>query len=398
MLTSSVLNSITFKEIDGKYPLRDNRMHIDRHHAMFRVIPFTQKYPIGHNVRLQFISDNYTVVPQMKLYTINGRLRRTIAGSLGSSYTGGVVDRWFFDHIVRCDAALADQCLYLEIINGQDTLRSEPFVITDLTDEINNGSMLYIKYKNADRESDKNDHYVDFSAIPYMDFFLPSVMMEPANEDSIEVLEGSMFETVVSATLYAGNRLKTAPMPEHMALKLTAASALDDFEVNGKQMIRKGAVSSTMFGQSTLMQLELNLVDKMVLGLNVDDFGITSSGGNDSMAIITKRNNAVDGNGWNIENPQGYMLHSIWITHDGASTATTATVTLGTAAGGTDLIDALQGEIPRTPFNFTAEKWKIYTQHYLKNPDVATQLFFSVAGAGAILQIIVNFERIIENP
>ena len=106
------------------------------------------------------------------------------------------------------------------------------------------------------------------------------------------------------------------------------------------------------------------------------------------MAIITKRNTAVTTAGWQIENPGGYMLHSIFIKHASGSIPSSASVKVGTTIGGDELLDTVQGTALKT------DNWKSYSRHYLNDPDSTSNIYVTVVGTGAIMDIIINFDTV----
>ena len=52
MITSSVLNSITFKYLDGVNPNKLNTLHANRKQEAFKVIPYCQPFNIGEKIYL----------------------------------------------------------------------------------------------------------------------------------------------------------------------------------------------------------------------------------------------------------------------------------------------------------------------------------------------------------
>ena len=392
MLTSSVLNSITFKNLDGGNPHRWNTLHENRKQAGFTTYQYCQQFNLNDVVYLQFTSDSATV-PTFRVY--NPYLTGTITGTLASSYTG-LDNRYFFNFTVTLSAAFHNKSFHFTVQQGSDLLTSESVLCRDLSTDITNGKIKVIKYTNLDRnESDLTDYFVDWSVVGdsdhYMFFYVEAVDIEMNESDESEILEGSQSKTIISANYYEGIQLKSGGIPEYMVEKIGTASSLDVFSVNDVEYVKDGGISIERFGNSTFKQTTLNLSVKNVIGLNVDDLGATETVSTTDMAIIPKRNTAVTTAGWQVENPDGYMLHSIWIKHAATSVSTTAVVTLGTSIAGTDLIDEVQGSLARADYSTI---WKQYSKHYLKNPDAATVIYFSVSGAGSVMDIIVNFDTV----
>lgn len=390
MITSSILNSVTFKDLSsGTFPNKWNRLHEDNRGGGFSIIPYCQKFNHGDIIYLQFTSDS-DVAPTLKIY--NPGYKTFVTGTLASSYIGDY-SRYFYNFEITLNSDYYGKKIYFTCEQGTTLLTSEPIFCTDLSEAITKGHIKRLKYTNLDRnESDLSDRWVDWSAIDYMYFYVESVDVDLFDSENVEVLEGSQSKTIISAVNYSGIQLKTDVLPDYMVLKLKAASNLDYFEVNEIQYVKEGESESERVQGSTSFQMTINLIEKNTIGLNVDDLGITFVNGFD-MAIIPKRNTGVTAAGWQVENPEGYMLHSVFIKH-ATTSAGDAVVKLGTTVSGDELIDEVQGSISRSEFS---TEWATFSRHYLKDPDNSSQLYFSVSGAGAVLDIIVNFDTVTES-
>ena len=397
MLISSVVNSISFKRLPGALPSRFNTLQRNRQVGQYRVIDYVQKFQSGENIKMQFMSDIATDIT-IEIYDMFDSLISTTTQAYAISYSG-IDSRYFFNYELSISEANYDKCIYLRVYQTKEDadydIISEPLMSTDLTEDIAAGRIMKIEYKNLDRISDSDDYFVDWSIIQSMFFYVEAVNFAPTTKNEVQALQGVKTETILSSLTYSGNELKTGAIPDYLSLKLITASSLDIFLINERQMISQGGASEAQFGQSTLLQTSINFTDKHVIGLNLDDLGIESEIINE-MAIISKNNSSVTTTGWTVEVPAGYMVHTVQITHSDTSVATTSYVKLGTSSGGDDLIDAIQGEIIRTEYNRAANKWKIFPKHYLRSADAATNLYFTVTGAGSVLSIFVNLEKILE--
>jgi hypothetical protein len=391
MITSSVLNSITFKYLNGGLPNKWNTLHENRKQGGFTVAPYCQKFNKDETIYLQFESDSATI-PTLKIYA--NQLYQEIAGTLVSSYSG-VDDRYFFNFEILLSASYYDKVVRTEVVQGAFTLTGEPIYYTDLAEEIEHGSIKLVKYTNLDRNnSDLSNYWVDWSVIDFMQFYVESVDIDPNDPEENEVLTGSQSKTIVSSSNFSGINFQTSGIPDYLELKIKAASSLDYFEINGLQYIKEGDVDSSRFGDTTLHEISVNLTEKNTVGLNVDDLGIEFIDQEEvPMSIIPKRNTAVTGAGWQIENPEGYMLHSAHITHASTS-AGDAVVKLGTTVGGDELIDIVQGDIKIAEYTIGSKKWKAYSFHFLKDPDNSSTLYLAATGAGAVLDVIINFDTV----
>lgn len=390
MITSSVLNSITSKYLDGGNPNKWNTLHANRKQGGFTVIPYCQKFQKDEIIYLQFESES-AVVPVMKLFA--PEFKEQINGTVVSSYSG-VNDRYFYNFELNLGATYYEKTIFYTVTQGLFTLTSEPFFYTDLTEKIENGEIKKVKYTNLDRNnSDLSSYWVDWSAIDFMQFYIEAVDVEPSDPEETEVLEGSQSKTIVSANNYSGINLQSSGIPDYLVLKLKAASSLDYFEVNGIQYIKDGNVDSSRFGNSTLHEISVSLTEKNTIGLNVDDVGIEFIDQEVvPMSIIPKRNTGVTGAAWQIQNPEGYMAHSMWVKH-ALTSAGDAVIKLGTTVGGSELVDEVQGNITLADYS---NVWRSYSLHYLEDPDNSSLFYLSMSGAGAVLDVIINFDTVTE--
>jgi hypothetical protein len=390
MITSSVLNSITFKHLDGGLPNKWNTLHENRKQGGFSVVQYCQKAQQAEVIPMQFTSES-TTLPTLKIYA--NQLYQEITGTLVSSYTG-ITTRYFFNFDVTLSSSYYGKVVRFEVEQDGDTLTGEPIFLTDLSEDITQGLIKKVKYTNLDRNnSDLSNYWVDWSVRSHMYFYIEAVDREPNDIEESEVLTGSQSKVIVSASNYSGVNLQTGGIPDYLLLKLKAASSLDYFEVNGDQYIKEGEVDSSPLGQSTLHEASVSLTEKNTVGLNVDNVGIQFIDEEEvPMTIIPKRNTNVTAAGWQVENPEGYMLHSVLIKHASGS-AGDAVLKLGTTVSGSEIIDEVQGNIKIAEWP-NSGVFRTYTHHFLKDADNAYTLYFTVTGAGAVLDIICNFDTI----
>jgi len=276
MISSSILNSVTFKNLTGSYPNAWNTLQANRRHGTFQVKRYFQKFNSNHVLYLQFTSELSTSV---NLKSFNGLTQiESITNTYTTSY--GTTDmRYFFNFVVTLDADYLNKEVYFTATQGTDVLTSEPILTKDLTADISRGRIKYIKYTNLDRvESDLDDRFIDWSALTstgkYMDFFIEGQDLSMKESDSTEVLEGSQSQTILSANYYSGRILKTGSIPDYMVTRLGMCSSLDIFMVNDIQYIKSGEIEQSNFGSSTLFQATINMTQKLAIGINVDNVGI----------------------------------------------------------------------------------------------------------------------------
>jgi len=388
MFSSSLANSIPFLNLDGGNPNIMNTLHENYKKGGFNVIPYCQRFNKANVIKLQFESDSVTA-PSLKSYA--PLLIETLAPVLTTSY-GTDTLRYFYNFEVTLGSSYHDKKIQFIATQGAVTLTSEPIFCEDLTEDLANGLISKIEYSGVNSfTSDLNGCFNDWSNDYSMFFYVEGLIRKPKNTNSNEVIEGAQSDTIVSSNTFLGGIFETGVIPPLFSLKIVVVSSLTYFAINGIQYIQKG-FSEDVAGSSTSIQLSLDLTAKNIVGLNVDDLGTESTTDTD-MPIINKRNTAVTGSGWTVENPLGYHVHAIWMKHAATSAATVAVVTLGTTIGGSELIDSEMGSIVKADYLTT---WQSFPQHFLKNPAATSNLYFSVSGAGAIMDILVQFETVIE--
>ncbi len=282
MIWSSVLNSITFKNVPttNTYPTRWTTLHADFKQAGSLIKPYNQKFQKDHVVYIQFESD---IADSITLKAYNSVTRAEIGsftGAYAKSY--GVVPniRYYTNFVITLGSSYYEKQVYFVATQGSNVLTSEPIFTTYLTYLLQRGVMKYIKVTNLDRiESDLDNRFIDWSALTstgnYIDWFVEASEIDLNNKDESEILEGSQSKTILSASNYLGVVLGVGNVPHYMVDRMSNASNLDIFMVNNVQYIKDGGVDTPKFGGSTSFQMTMKLTQKLAIGINVDNIGIT---------------------------------------------------------------------------------------------------------------------------
>lgn len=118
MIASSILNSITFKNLTGSYPNMWNTLHADRRFGNFKIIPYYQKFQKDHTVYLQFESD---IADQITLKTYCGTIEiESFTRSFDSQY-GTTNKRYYTNFTVVLDSPYYDKKVYFTATQGTVT-------------------------------------------------------------------------------------------------------------------------------------------------------------------------------------------------------------------------------------------------------------------------------------
>jgi hypothetical protein len=284
MIANSVLNPIFFKLVPTSNPYPDfwNTLHNDLQQGNSRIIPYFQKFNSNHVVYLQFESDLADSIGLKAYNYLTGAEIESFTGAYHVPYRGTAPDiRYYTNFVITLDADYIGKQVYFKATQLTTVMTSEPIITSDLTEKLQAGTMKYIKYTNLDRiEADLDDRFVDWEALGstgnYMDFFIEGVMSKPNSKDESEILEGSQSKTVLSSRNYWGRILETGPVPDYMATRLALASSLDVFMVGKNEYVKEGGADQDPFGGSTLYQVSMKLTQKLAIGINVDNVGISS--------------------------------------------------------------------------------------------------------------------------
>ena len=279
MLASSLLNSVTFKNIVGNYPNMWNTLHANRKHNNNKIIPYYQKFNKNHVLYLQFESD---ISDSITLKAYSGLTEIESFTNAYSTHYGTTDNRYYTNFVVTLDDIYFDIPVYFKSTQGASTMTSEPILTKDLTADIAKGIIKYIKYTNLDRiESDLDDRFIDWNALAstgkYLDLFIEAVDVDPNDTDEVEILEGAQSKTILSAGYYSGKILKTGGIPDYLASKIGLISSLDIFTVNDLQYIKTGEIEISPFGNSTSYQVSIKMTQKNATGINVDNVGLNPS-------------------------------------------------------------------------------------------------------------------------
>jgi hypothetical protein len=381
MINSSILNPISFKNINGLLPNRWNTMHNDLPSGAFYIKKYFQIFDYGDIVQFQIQSDDSTI-PTCRVYA-NNLLIETISGTLASSYEGDEGSRYFFNYSIEFDSAYNNKEITIKVTKDSDLLQSEPIKLKDMSIVLNSARYKRIEYTNYDRNSsDFNDFSMDWSVITTTDkllyFYVEAIDDEINNEDTITTLDGCQSKKIIAANFTPGCIFKTSGIPFYVSAKLTAASSLDYFAINSIEYVKTDGISTERLGNSTLFQATLTLVEKNSLGINVDNLTITET---DSMENEIS-NTIITGvlTDTTVSTPDGFGLHYIRIKHNTNSSGNNATVMCGSTVGGDEYIVAEAGEIISGQ-----------SQSYDLHDTDSDNIYFTISGTGIILDIFVQF-------
>ena len=381
MITSSILNPITFKLIGSSWANPWNTLHFNYLQAGLYVIPYCQPLKLNEKVVLQFCSDSATV-PTIKIFDGAAQIGSTINGVLGATRSGDEGTRYYYNFEITFTSAHENKEIDLLLTQGTDILTSEPCEVLNFTTANDRNIYRRIEFSNFDRDdTDLSNYLIDWDCLPdeKLFFYVESVDSELNLKIKNEVLEGALYREIVSGKAETGIILKSGIVPHYIVEKLSAASILDYFSVNEVQYTVDGDLKSEKAGGSTSFQMALNLVRKELLGFNTDNINIENY---EAMGIEYIKNELhVNKTGtFDIEVPEGYMLHTLISTHSATSSGNDAVLIAGTTVGGFDLIDNEGGIIEGDGKAYS------FLPHTFSD-----RIYFSITGTSVLLDIHVQF-------
>lgn len=380
-LMSSEANCVKFVRYQpSSLPNEKNTLNENLKHGKKKIIDYCQKFNYDDEIELQFVSDIATP-PVLTVYHYGVSIR-AISGTLVATITGTEGTRYYFNYTVIFSSSIQNKRLTIKVVQGTETIVSEPIWCYDMASDLANRKLLRIDYSNFDAyQTWLLDKLINWSALTTTDkmlfFYVEAQQNDPADSDESENMDGALQKEKISSTNFFGNTLKTGIIPLYMARRLELVSSLAFFSVHGVEYLKDGGVEVEVAGDSTSVQASMKLIDKIATGITVDNLKF------EDMATSTP---PVDGQQYNnvqadfdVEIPAGYMYHlSVAWKPDGAPSGEFA-LTIGTTLGGSELIDQYSGAISDTK------------QHTYLTPALCNRVYFGISGVGAILNIYVNW-------
>lgn len=388
MLTSPYLNSVTFKNTSGIYPNRYNRLHSDRKQGGNTVMDYCQKYPNGHTIILQFISES---PDDVSLNIYGNALVGTLVSSYAASVTGDVT-RYWFNFELELTSEYHNSRIFLEAVQGADKLTSEPIHVSNLSELIEKGDIVYFKYTNLDRiNSDLDNRFVNWAALTNidssMDLFVEGILIQPNDTDDVELIDGSQQVFTASSVYFSGNNFQSDRIPDYLATKLGLITSLDEYSINGISYAKPGSIEIENIDGSTFQGVSISLTEKISIGLNVDN---TDEQTTDIMEWHKEDRRGKDGinpaiSSYTVIEPDGYLTLAVMARQIGNPVSDPIIITFGYDGTGTNDIGQLRVYNNSKIHSLQINRRKSFTSSstiYIGIPSVA----------GNSLEISFNFQ------
>jgi len=377
MMTISRANSMHFVKIDGLLPNVENTLSGNERYGSFMMRTYCQRWNTGDVVTVQVVSDSDTV-PTVNVNPLSGAALSDITATLEKSYpaTSVLAARYYFEFDVDFASYVASK-IQIKVTQGTDIWQSEIQQVEDLSDELEEGSMVLIQYTNKDAVSVLPNVQVDYTT--GIEFFL---YVEAILKDISYQVEDNMFTNIsekvlIESQTFKARKLATVPLPEFMTDKIAIAGKCFTFLVNDIKYTTDGVPEIGSPG-SNLRALTWSLIHTDILGFTTDDKSInlpTMDG------ILVRYNNAIV-NTWTFTVPSGYLFHTVVAGH-GVGSAGDYDLKMGYTLHGVDVIDT--ATIPLSGSNIGMG---IHTEPVF---EVETTVYVEISGAGAVAKIYVQF-------
>jgi len=379
-LNVSILNPIHFvsKAAAGAWLNDDNTLHANRVQGDYSVLPYCQKFNLNDDIVLQFSSDSDTL-PVLIAYCDGDQIEE-VTGGLTKSVYGTEGEKHYFNFTIEAGNDYENKIINFELSQGTDEFESDPIFVYDMAADKITGSINKISYFNFDRDdTEMGANFVDFESLNEtpLFFYIEAQSREANDKATSEILDGAQRKTIISASLFPGNICKTEGVPKYMFRRMQCASILDYFAINEKEYVVDGAVTAEMFGNSTLMQLSIPVIEANAIGINVDNLKYEVMAGLREIKPEKYTNKISD---FEATTPENYNVHFIQVEHSATSSGNEAVITCGETSGGVEYIVAENGIIddPTIRYNFEIH-------------DSPAKLYFTIAGTGVKLDVTIHY-------
>jgi len=359
-LIISPLNSITFKEDNGKMQVYDNTLSEDFVYDGKVNSPVVQRFKNTDEITIQFISNMTT--NKVELLDLDNNTVSIVSFVEKSTYSEFSV----YEFIL---SALVSGCYKVRVTGseiGEDDVVwiSETFKIAN-EDEFSN--YLKVEYYNLD-----NMAYLDYSTGIKHFFWINSRVFKykPAGEiDTYNNLGNVQKTREVIQRVWS---FESEELPLHLAIKFIESSALDVFMINDKAYVTEDKPEIEDLDNRYSVTITAELTQKNVIGLNSTHIQVIDPTQDDMV-----KNPSIEGAAGNVTIPvsAGYVLRHITIFK---KTGSVVTIKAGTTPAGNDIFEETLDNI--TPkLNITVTE--------LFEETVGGTLYFNISGVGATASI-----------
>lgn len=332
----SVASSISFKKQDGLLPSFDNTLHADRTDFRIAKHPFYQTFfTTDKTVKIQA---ELTTGQVLSLQQSDGTLKMgQVVWSAFTSMTGEELvislanyDYWecVIDMSLYKTGYVKFRAVILEDEAVVETWLSEPCEVID-PDYIRYLQIEYFMYD----ENAFNCYYVNKTEADRLTGLIrirgTLRDYKPGGETDVFDNQNEVIKT--KAVLKRMMTLKTEPIPDYMAEKLSAALAHDKFFVNEVEFVAEKEPEYDQ-GNGDIAALTCQLTQRAVIGLNAHDTGYNCDATTGTDMIVLQELSASGQKSFTITDD--YMV----LTITGEQTAGSPVITAGTTPGGTDIL------------------------------------------------------------
>lgn len=379
-MTIAIQNSILFYKEDNKLQGFGNVNPGEERYGNIYTLPFTQKFQPSDKITIQIkttISSSDT--PISVVVTDTAGKETSESHTIKATYTDF--------YIYECDIDFfnyAGETIYIQIDQGTDVYKSACITVEDLTESLENGDYIELKYFNNDNIS-YNGYNLDYSTGITNKIYIPAKFMDYSPSGDQETYDNIGEKSVINETYYRSILIKTEPIPRQLMEKIIIATSQDVVIINDERYIRDEMPDTEAWEQTNLFTAEIRMTRRLILGLNAFDTGIDQTNTTDMTKLYVERNKNTN---FSITVLAGYYINSInaFLPQDQSGQCS---IKVGLTAGGDEVVPgmiATKDYVTRIHLNRDVQV------NASGNYPVDRTLYFTISLTGGALALDVEVE------
>jgi len=371
-------NSIHFVRLDNNLSNVENTLSYAERYASFKIWGYYQRFDISLTQKVQIVS-NSDVVPTIVVTAPNADITPTpISAALVDNYEIDGDTYYYFEFDVVMSNYQLCNYIQIKVTQGNESWISEKIKVEDLSEDLDNGRMLKLKWTNYLNTSILDNVLINYTTGITFTMYVEAQIKDNEFQGEDEVFNNINEKKLINSQLYKVRSLKTDFVPEFVTDKIAIAGKCFSFYVNDLKFVTDGLPEITPTN-SNLKSLEWTIIHSEVLGFSTDDKDIEDMS---KEYILVRKNESLTGS-WTFDIPAGYILHMIIAGHGAGSTAD-YTFKAGYTLGGSEiLIDA----VTNVPLGEGNVSFSIHQQEVFDTPKT---VYIELTGSGAIGKIYAN--------
>lgn len=329
----SPLNSLTFKELDGKLPNFNNTLDKWDVYKDSINVKECQKFLNSETITTQLRTDFTTITANLIDSSGNSTALTVTEVSSYTNYnfynievSGQSNGKYYIIVSGTKDAETRNfESEWFELVSGK--------AIRTTGDEVR----IIEGYKRVEYYNfDPSSFYIDYSTGIRHFFWIPAEIYAINPLGEVDVYNNLDNKEKLEQTNFRALTIKTRPILRHLMLKLSEASSMDYFAINDVEYVLTEVLEPSYYGDANLVTIETQIEERFTIGINSDDEGFTADqfiieGG----LVLNIGKDDLSAGTLELTVPEGYAVRFIdWRLTAGSS----ATVKIGKTPGGVEIM------------------------------------------------------------